>query len=107
MIGWGRKMLSAMLAALGMGLGAGMATLPYLGQQRTLSQRPGSGLVRASGRPPKPTAYERKRDAWRMALAENKRARKNAKRWRDAAGSFLANRAAKVSPFVMAVPHGR
>lgn len=57
-------------------LAAGLSALPQLGQQRTLSSRPGSGIVkRSGGRSPRPEKT--------MAI-RIKRLRKNVKRHRDA-----------------------
>lgn len=97
MIGWGRQRLRGMLAA--MGLGAAMAAMPDLGQQRTLSSRPGSGLVRATGRP--------KRDSERQMRAVLKRRRKNDKRWRDAIACWGGNRAKTAYPALPGAHDGR
>ncbi len=84
-----------------MGLGAATA-MPDLGQQRTLSSRPGSGLVRSSGRP-KP-----RRDRPRQHAANVKREWKNAKRRRHLMACFKWNHCAKGSPFaVTGVSHGQ
>jgi hypothetical protein len=71
------------LRSLGMvaALAAGLSALPDLGQQRTLSSRPGTGIV-ARSRPAK-----RRRDAEREMRAVLKRRRKNALRLRHWQGA--------------------
>lgn len=56
---------------------AAIVAMPDLGQQRTLSSRPGTGIVKRTG------ARSPRRDSARQAAAQAKRERKNAKRWRD------------------------
>lgn len=79
----GTKFARMLAAAAGITMGGAMNCMPDLGQQRTLSSRPGSGLVRSTGRP-KPRA---ERD---MAM-RIKRLRKSVKRHRDAIRCWAGN----------------
>jgi hypothetical protein len=64
-------------------MSAGVTAMPDLGQQRTLSSRPGSGIVKRDRPPRKLSPIEFRYGRYRMDKAAEKRCRKNAKRLRD------------------------
>ena len=100
MIGAARILGRARHALIAAAVAAGIGALPDLGQQRTLSSRPGSGLVRSAGRP-KP-----RRDAARQAAAQAKRERKNVKRIRDFNRCHVMNDARREWPYAKGVSRG-